>query len=181
MDVYGKVLSTHDQTFFCNCVYKTNVPANYIDVVDYNDKCGTIHDIDVYYDNKDQQTYGLVQLKKDTKLVWVQAEALFQSKFFRSDNMKQLLRYLKNQAKENKRVSFETIYKPVTYEYKYKNNPSEYHDGIILSGDRKHNRPWGLARITDDFFENATNTQWQQTVNYLSEEQLRDASENVEH
>jgi hypothetical protein len=40
-----------------------------------------------------------------------------------------------------------------------------------------------LAHITDGFFENATNAniQWQQTVNYLSEEQLRDASENVEH
>ena len=56
VDVYGKVLSTYDQTFVYNYVYKTNVPANYIDVVDYNDKCGTIHDIDVYYDNKDQQT-----------------------------------------------------------------------------------------------------------------------------
>ena len=78
MDVYGKLLSLYDQTFVYNYVYKTNVPANYIDVVDYNDTCGTIHDIDVYYDNKGQQTYGLVRFKKDTKLVWVQAEALFQ-------------------------------------------------------------------------------------------------------
>ena len=53
------MLSTYDQAFVCNYVYKTNVPANYIDEVDYNDKCGTVHDIDVYYDNKDQQTYPL--------------------------------------------------------------------------------------------------------------------------
>ena len=52
-----------------------------------------------------------------------------------------------------------------------------------MSGDRNHNRAWGLAHITDGFFENATNAniKWQQTVNYLSEEQLRDASEIVEH
>jgi len=102
VDVYGNVLSNYDQTFVYNCVYKTNVPANYTDVVDYNDKCGTIHDIDVYYDNRHQQTYGLVQFKRDIQVVWVQAEALFQSKFYRSDNMRQLLRYLKNQAKETK-------------------------------------------------------------------------------
>ena len=98
-----------------------------------------------------------VQFKKDTKLVWVQAEALFQSKFYRSDNMRQLLRYLKSQANNQKRVTFEPIYKTVTYEYKYKYNPSEYHEGIILSGDRNHNRAWGLAHITDGFFANATN------------------------
>jgi hypothetical protein len=136
-------------------VYKTNVPANYIDVVDYNDTCGTIHDIDVYYDTKNQQTYGLVQFKKDTKLVWVQAEAFFHSKFYRSDNIRQPLRYLKSQANKEQRVSFEPIYKTVTYEYKYKNinNPSEHHEGIILSGDRNHNRAWGLAHITDGVFE----------------------------
>jgi hypothetical protein len=61
-------LSTYGQTFVYNHVYKTNVPANYIDVADYNDTCGMIHDIGVYYDNKDQQTYGLVEFKK---LVWV--------------------------------------------------------------------------------------------------------------
>jgi hypothetical protein len=94
-------------------VYKTNVPANYIDVVDYNDTCGTIHDIDVYYDNKDQQTYGLVQFKKDTKLVRVQAEALFQSKFYRSDNMRQLLRYLKSQANNQKRFVSNPYTKPL--------------------------------------------------------------------
>ena len=60
VDVYGKVLSTYDLTFVYNYVYKTNVPASYIDVVYYNDKCGTIHDIDAYHDNKDQQTHGLV-------------------------------------------------------------------------------------------------------------------------
>jgi len=28
VDAYGKVLSTYDQTFVYNYVYKTNVPAN---------------------------------------------------------------------------------------------------------------------------------------------------------
>ena len=183
MDVYGNVLSTYDQTFVYNYVYKTHVPANHIDVVDYNDKCGTIHDIDVYYDNTDQYTCGLVQFKKDTKLVWVQAETLFQSKFHRSDNMRQLLRHLKKQANKENRVSFEPIYKTVTYEYTYKNNPSEYHEVVNLSGDRRNNRAWGLAHTTDGFFEDAThdNMKWQQTVNHLSEKLLRDASEFVEH
>ena len=49
------MLSTYDQTFVYNYVYNTNVPANCIDVVGYNDKCDTIRDIDVYYDNEDQQ------------------------------------------------------------------------------------------------------------------------------
>jgi len=172
------VLSTYEQTFVYSYVCKTNVSANCIDVVVYNDKCGTIHDIDVYYDNKDQQTYGLVRFKKDTKLVWVEAEALFQSKTYRSDNMRQLLRYLKNQANKQKRVTFEPIYKTVTYEHTCKHNPSAYHEGIILSGDRNHNGAWGLAHITDGFFENATNAniQWQQTVYCLSQEQLREVS-----
>ena len=50
--------------------------------------------------------------KNDTKSVWVQAEALSQSRFYISDNVQQRLRYLKNQANKQKRLSFEPIFKP---------------------------------------------------------------------
>jgi hypothetical protein len=93
--------------------------------------------------NEDQHHENLVQFRKDTKLVCVQAEALFQSKLYISDDMKQLLRYLKSQSNKQNRVSFEPIYKTVTYEYKHENDPSEYHEWVILSGDRNRNRIWG--------------------------------------
>jgi hypothetical protein len=86
VDVYGKVLSTYDQTFVYNYVYKTNVPNNFIDTENYNDNCGRIYDIDVYFSNEDQQTFGIVQLKKEDKMVWVHAESLFQHIHFRLAN-----------------------------------------------------------------------------------------------
>jgi len=74
-------------------------------------------------------------------LVWVEAEALFQSKFYRSDNMKQLLRYLKNQANKQRELISNPYTRPLDTTTNTKENPSEYHEGIISSGDRNHNRP----------------------------------------
>ena len=55
----------------------TNVPAKIIHIEHYNDLCGKVFDIDAYFGNEDQQTYGLVQLEKESKKVWVRTESLF--------------------------------------------------------------------------------------------------------
>jgi hypothetical protein len=55
VDMYGKVLSTQDQTFVYNYSTTTNTPQGYIYVNGYNDFSGRILDISVFYNTKDHK------------------------------------------------------------------------------------------------------------------------------
>ena len=68
------------------------------------------------------------------------------------------------------------------HEYRYLKTPNEYIETVIVSGDKHNIRAWGLAHRSDGYYVNAANKsiKWDQVVNSLVDNTLRDASEIVE-
>jgi hypothetical protein len=67
----------------------------------------------------------------------------------------------------------------VIYEHRYLKTPDEYIETVIVSGDTHNTRARGLAETSDDCYEDTAddNINWDQTVNSLVDNTLRDASE----
>jgi hypothetical protein len=71
----------------------------------------------------------------------------------------------------------------VIYGYRYLKTRNEYIETDIVSGDKDNITAWGLAHPSDGYYKDAAtkSIDWDQTVNSLVDNTLRDASEIIEH